>query len=87
MERVQPRTQKSRNSRRAYIKRRRKQELIMKVAAFVVLIVAIVVGAICIKKFGASKERENLDKYYGIKEENQLAVIIDNEVVGAKGIS
>ena len=87
MERVQPRTQKSRNSRRAYIKRRRQKELIMKITAFFVLIIAIVVGAICVKKFGASKERANLDKYYGIETENQLAIIIDNEVIGAKGIS
>ena len=85
--RVQPRTQKNRNSRRAYIKRRRRQELLIKITAFAVLIVAIIVGAICIKKFGASKERANLDKYYGINTENQLAVIIDNKVIGAKGIS
>lgn len=85
-ERVQPRSQKSRNSRRAYIRRRRKQDLMIKGTIFVVLIVSVIVGAICIKKFSSSKERANLDKYYGIETENQLAIIIDNEVIGAKGM-
>ena len=39
-----------------------------------------------IKKFGPSKDVVNVDKYYGIKKENQLAITIDNEVVGAKGM-
>ncbi len=85
-ERVRPRTQKSRNSRRYYIRRRRKQDLMIKATLLIAVIISIIVGAVCIKKFSASKERANLNKYYGIKAEEQLAVIIDNEVVGAKGL-
>ena len=82
---VRPRTQNSRNSRRAYLKRRRQRDLMHKIILFVILIVGIIGGALLIKLFGPSKERVNLDKYYGIKNENQLAIIIDNEIVGAKG--
>ena len=52
---------------------------------FVVLIVSVIVGAFLIKTLGPSKEKADLNKYYGIEKENQLAVIIDDEVIGAKG--
>lgn len=84
-QRVRPRTQNSRNSRRAYIKRRRQRDLMLKTILFIVLIVGVIGGALLIKLFGPSKERANLDKYYGIENENQLAITIDNEVVGAQG--
>lgn len=58
----------------------------LKTILFIVLIVGVIGGALLIKLFGPSKERANLDKYYGIENENQLAVIIDNEIVGARGI-
>ena len=83
---IRPRTQKIRNQQRAVLKKRRKQILVARVAAVIFLIVCIFGAAILIKKFGASKEKVNLDKYYGITEEHQLAVTIDNEVIGAKGI-
>ena len=85
-ERIRPRTQQSRNSRRAYLKRRRRQDLTIKIAIFVILIASVIGGAFLIKKFGPSKEMVKVDKYYGIKNENQLAIIVDNEVVGAKGM-
>ena len=85
-DRVRPRTQNSGNSRRIFLKRRRKAALTIKVTAFLIVIAIVIGGAFLIKKFGPSKEMVNLDKYYGITEENQLVVTIDNEVLGAKGI-
>ena len=85
-QRIRPRTQQSRNSRRAFLKRRRRQDLTIKVAIFVILIASVIGGAFLIKKFGPSKEMVKVDKYYGIENENQLAITIDNEVVGAKGM-
>ncbi|MBQ4559227.1 MAG: SH3 domain-containing protein [Agathobacter sp.] len=85
-QRIRPRTQQSRNSRRAYIKRKRRQDLTIKATIFIVLIASVIGGAFLIKKFGPSKDVVNVDKYYGIKKENQLAITIDNEVVGAKGM-
>ena len=85
-ERIRPRSQKSRNSRRAYLKRRRQQDLIKKAILFVIVITCVIGGAIFVKKISPSKERANLDKYYGIKTEEQLAVIVDNKVIGAKGV-
>ena len=85
-QRIRPRTQQSRNSRRAYLKRRRRQDLTIKTAIFVVLIASVIGGAFLIKKFGPSKDVVSVDKYYGIQKENQLAITIDNEVVGAEGM-
>ncbi len=85
-QRIRPRTQQSRNSRRAYLKRRRRQDLTIKAVIFVVLIASVIGGAFLIKKFGPSKDVVSVDKYYGIQKENQLAITIDNEVVGAKGM-
>ena len=78
---IRPTMQERRDNKRAYIRRRRQKDLIRKVTAFVAIIACIIVGAICIKKFISSKERVDLKKYYGIKTENQLAVIVDNKVV------
>lgn len=85
-QRIRPRTQQSRNSRRAYIKRRRRQDLTIKTTVFVILIASVIGGAFLIKKFGPSKEMVSIDKYYGIEQENQLAITIDNKVVGAQGM-
>ena len=85
-QRIRPRTQQSRNSRRAYLKRRRRQDLTIKAAVFVILIASVIGSAFLIKKFGPSKQVVSADKYYGIVEENQLAITVDNEVVGAKGM-
>jgi len=85
-QRIRPRTQQSRNSRRAYLKRRRRQDLTIKAVIFVILIASVIGGAFLIKKFGPSKEVVSADKYYGIKKENQLAITVNNEVVGAQGM-
>lgn len=84
-ERVRPRTQKSRNSRRAFLRRRRQRDLVHKAMILGILVVCVIGGAFFVKKFSSSNERVDLDKYYGIEKENQLAVTIDSEVVGAKG--
>lgn len=85
-QKVRPRSQNSRNSRRAFLKRRRRKDLLRKMIIFIVLVIGIIGGALLIKLFGPSKEKADLDKYYGIKKENQLAVIIDNEIIGAEGV-
>ena len=58
----------------------------IKVFIFLIIIVGVIGGAFLIKKYGPTKERADLNEYYGIQNQNQLAVIIDNEVLGAPGI-
>lgn len=84
-QRVRPRTQHSRNRRRESIKKRRQRDLIIKSTLLVVIIIAVIGVAGLVKKYSPSKDRADLDKYYGIEQENQLAIIVNNEIVGAKG--
>ena len=77
--------QEYRNRRIALAKRRRRQTLMIRIIVFIILIVSVIGGAFLMKKYGPSKETVNLNKYFGIKQENQLAITIDNEVIGAKG--
>lgn len=83
--RRKPITQESRNRKRAQIRKRRKQVIKMRISIFIILIVAVIVGAFLIKKYSPSKEQANLNEYYGIASEDQLAVIIDDKIVGAAG--
>lgn len=85
-ERIRPETEKSRRRRRAYARKRRKKILMVRVFLFIILIIGVIGGAFFIKKYGPSKDRADLDKYYGIEKENQLAVIIDDEVIKIPGI-
>lgn len=90
-DRTRPRTEQSnqnrnRNRKRALARKRRQRNLVIKVFIFLVVIVGVIGGAFLIKKYGPTKEKADLNEYYGIQKENQLAVIIDNEVLGAQGI-
>ena len=77
---------RNRNRRRAMLKKRRKKILMRRMLIFVVLIASVIGGALLFKKFGPSKQQADLKEYYGINQENQLAVIIDDTFVGAQGI-
>ena len=75
-----------RRRRRPQSKRRRKRNLIIKVSFFIILIVGIIAGILLWKKYGPTKETVELDKYYGIENENQLAIIVNNEVLEPKAM-
>ena len=77
---------RSRNRKRARARKRRQRNLAMKVFLFIIIIVGVIGGAFLLKKYGPTKEKADLNEYYGVQKENQLAVIVDNEVLGASGI-
>ncbi len=76
----------TRHRRNGRSRRRRQKNLAIKVFIFFIIIVGVIGGAFLIKKYGPSKERADLNEYYGIKGQNQLAVIVDGEVTGADGM-
>ena len=73
-------------SKKAFLKRRRQQEVKRKMLFVIAVVVCLIGAAILITKISTSKKQVDLNKYYGIQQENQMAVIIDNEEIGAKGI-
>ena len=80
-----PITQESRNRKRAQLLKRRKQIMRMRIGIFVVAVVAIIAGAFLYKKYSPSKEKADLNKYYGIDQTDAVAVIVDDEILGASG--
>ena len=62
-------------------RRRRKRNLMLKIIFFIILIIGIVAALLLWKRYGPTKEKADLNKYYGIENENQLAVIVDNQVL------
>lgn len=72
--------------RKKQARRRRKRNLILKMILLVILIIAAIAGAFLWKKYSPSKEKADLKKYYGIEQEDQLAIIVNNEVVEPKGM-
>ena len=58
----------------------------LKIIFFIILVVGTVAGLFLWKRYGPTKEKADLDKYYGIQNENQLAVIINNGVLEPKGM-
>lgn len=64
-------------------KRARRRKLMIRCLSFllILLIIGMIGGGIVWKKYGPSKERADLNKYYGITSEDDMAVIIDNQVI------
>lgn len=73
-------------ARKQQSRRKRKRNLIIKAALIVILVIAAVVGAFLWKKYSPSKKEYDLKKYYGIENEGQLAVIVDNQVAEPHGM-
>lgn len=78
--------QRRRRRRRPQSKRKRKRNLILKMGFFIILIVGIVAAFFLWKRYGPTKELADLNKYYGIENENQLAITVNDEVLEAKGM-
>ena len=86
---AQTRTVKSQppaSRRRPQSKRRRKRNLFLRVSLLIILLVAAVVGAFLWKKYSPSKEKADLNEYYGIEKEEQVAIIVDNQVLAPQGM-
>ena len=80
------RRKRRRRRRRPQSRRRRKRNLMLKIIFFFIIIVGAVAGLLFWKKYGPTKERADLNQYYGIQSENQLAVIVNNSVLEANGM-
>ena len=72
--------------RRSQAKRRRQRTIILKGIFTFIIIVGIIAALFLWRRYGPSKERADLDEYYGIKSENQLAVVVNNEILEPGGM-
>lgn len=76
----------NRKRRKKSSRRRRQRSLVLGILVLIILAVGILGSTLVWKKYGPSKTRANLKEYYGITSEDQIAVVINNEVLESKGI-
>ena len=69
-------------SRRA---RRRRRNAIIRWMIFIVLVIAAAGGFLVWKKYGSSNEKDDLEQYYDIGAEDEIAVVVNNEVIREDG--
>lgn len=67
--------------------RRRRRNTVIRILILVFLIFAIGGGIFIWGKYGSSDERADLEQYYDIQADNDLALIVDNEVIRRNGES
>ena len=71
--------------RRRYSRKRRQRSLLIKVCIFIILALVVLCGTILWKKYSPSDKKANRKEYYGITNEEQLAVIVNNQILEPKG--
>ena len=71
--------------RRAQSKRRRQRNLIIKVMLFIFIVISAIAGTFLWMRYSPSKEMADLEEYYGIENEEQVAITIDHEVLEPGG--
>ena len=69
--------------RRSSRARRRRRNMNIRVILLVVLIIVVLGGLLFWKRYGSSKEKADLKQYYGIQSDDDLAVVVNNQVIGA----
>lgn len=61
--------------------RRRRRNAVIRALILIILIVVAIGGFVIWKKYGSSNEKADLKQYYETEAENDIAVIVNNEVV------
>lgn len=82
---TQKRTAQQNNKRnRMKARRAKRRRRIIKLFIFLIImiIIGVIGGKIVWEKYGPSKEKADLNEYYGITSDDDMAVIIDNEIIG-----
>ncbi len=88
-QRVRPEAEQKNRMRRQSRKRAKKhrqRSLAIRAILLFIIIIGVIGGTFFVKRYGPTKERADLKEYYGIEQEDQLAIVIDNKVVGNQGI-
>lgn len=77
-----PQNSRRRVSKKSMRYRKRRRNLIIRI--FIILIFILFLAGLLFfwKKYGSSKEMVDLKNYYGITEEDDLAVVVDEKVIG-----
>lgn len=72
--------------RKPQSKRKRKRNLGIKMVLLIIFVIAAIAAVFLWKRYSPSKEKYDLNTYYGIEQEGQLAITVDNQVVEPHGM-
>ena len=61
--------------------RRRRRNAVIRWLIFIILILAAAGGFLIWQRYGATDEKADLEQYYGLDQEDEIALVINNEVV------
>ncbi len=67
-------------------RRKRKRKGTAKYIVIIVLLLIFIAGVIAYSHFGMTKEKADLNDYFSLSKSDQAAVVIDDSVMGAKGL-
>lgn len=70
-----------RPAKRSSRARRRRSNSVIRWMIFIVLVIAVAGGFLLWKKYGSSNEKADLEQYYDIGADDEIAVVINNEVI------
>lgn len=73
--------QRRRPAKRSRRARRRRRNAVIRWMIFIVLVIAAAGGFLLWRKYGSSNEKADLEQYYDVGAENEIAVVINNKVV------
>lgn len=65
---------------------RKRRNKILFIMIIILLIMILAAGAVFFKRYGSSNEKADKEQYYGIENSDDLALIINNEVVKKKRV-
>ena len=85
-QRNRPETRRTGSRRRRNSRARRRRKLIRRILLFLVIIILVAAagGFFIWKKYGPSKEKADLNKYYGLTQEEDLSVVINNRIAKSR---
>lgn len=72
---------RSGSGKRSSRARRRRRNAVIRWLIFIILILAAAGGFLIWHRYGASNERADREQYYGLDQEDEIAVVVNNEVV------
>lgn len=73
-------------ARKPQTKRKRKRSLGLRIFLLIILIIAAVAAAFLWKRYSPSKDKADRNEYYGIENEEQLAIIVDDQITAPQGM-
>lgn len=79
--RVNPTAQRPR--RRSSRARRRRRNLVIRMFLLIIVMIAAVGGFLFWRRYGSSNEKADLNQYYGLVNEDDMAVVVNNQVIRA----